>query len=119
MARNQARTRTHALPHHDGAPNELGVLLRHYRERAGKTIPQLAIEVGIDRTYLFRLESQPQDWLHRPLHGPPPKQPARDVIISIGVACGCTLDQVDELLLTAGYAPLCRFARPSLRTRQR
>lgn len=86
-------------------------MIRHYRGQAGKTIVQLATEVGIDRAYLFRLESQPQDWLHRPLHGPPPKQPARDVMISIGVACGCTLDQVDELLLVAGYARLCCAAK--------
>lgn len=108
-----ARTSTQisSPPLHDDEPNELGLMLRHYREQAGKNIPQLATEVGIDRSYLSRLESQPQDWLHRPLHGPPPKQPARDVIISIGVACGCTLDQVDELLLFAGYAPLFGAAK--------
>ena len=111
MARTHAHACTAAPREYDSAPNELGRMLRHYREQAGKNIPQLATEVGIDRTYLFRLEAQPQDWLHRPLHGSPPKQPARDVIISIGVACGCPLDQVDELLLVAGYAPLFGAAK--------
>ncbi len=110
-----ARARTSAptltpLPD-DGAPNELGLMLRHYREQAGKTIPELAAETGVDRGYIYRLEMQPHDWLNRPLESAPVKQPSRDLIIRLAFALQLTADQADELLLAAGYAPLYALGR--------
>ena len=93
------------------ADNVLGETLRQFRERAGKSIPALAAETGIDRVYLYRLEKQEADWLNRPLEGGLVKQPSRDLIIRIGVALDLDLDDMDELLMLAGYAPLCAVGR--------
>ncbi len=87
-------------------PNAFGLLLRAYRDAAGKTIPALAAETGIDRGYIYRLEMQPHDWLNRPLESAPAKQPRRDLVIRLAFALHLTADQADELLLAAGYAPL-------------
>jgi transcriptional regulator with XRE-family HTH domain len=88
------------------AENALGAALKHYRDRAHKTIPAIADATGIDRVYLYRLEAQETDWLNRPLEGGRPKQPSRDLIIRIAWVLGVTLDECDELLMLAGYAPL-------------
>ena len=91
--------------------NVLGRELRRLREQAGKTIPAIADVTGIDRTYLYCIEQQTADWLNRPLQGGRPKQPSRDLIIRLAWALGVTLDECDELLLLAGYAPLCPSPR--------
>ena len=93
------------------ADNILGQALRQFRERAGKSIPALATETGIDRMYLWRLEKQEADWLNRPLEGGPVKQPSRDLIIRIGVGLALTCDDMAELLMLAGYAPLYAVRR--------
>lgn len=91
--------------------NILGQTLKQYREQSGKSIAELALELGIDRSYLYRLETQEGDWLNRPLEGGPPKQPHRDLIIGLGIALGLDLNTTDELLLIAGYAPIFRTRR--------
>jgi hypothetical protein len=88
------------------AENSFGQRLHHYRKRASKSIPAVAIEVGVDRAYLYRLEAQGADWLNRPLEGGLPKHPSRDLVIRLAIALGLSLDECDELLLLAGYAPL-------------
>lgn len=92
--------------------NLLGETLKHYRTRAPMTIAQVATEVGIDRVYLWRLETQDADWLHRPLDGEAPRQPSRDLIIRIAFALRLDLDEADELLMAAGYAPLWNPVKP-------
>ncbi len=86
--------------------NSFGQTLQQYRKRAEKSIPTIAVEVGVDRTYLYRLETQPSDWLNRPLEGGRLKHPSRDLVIRLAIALGLSLDECDELLLLAGYAPL-------------
>ena len=86
--------------------NTFGQLLQQYRIRAAKSIPAIAIEVGVDRTYVYRLETQSADWLNRPLEGGHLKHPSRDLVIRLGIALNLSLDECDELLLLAGYAPL-------------
>ncbi len=93
------------------ADNVLGETIRRFRERAGKSVPALATETSIDRMYLYRLEKQDADWLNRPLEGGPVKQPSRDLIIRIGVGLALTCDEMDELLMLAGYAPLYAVRR--------
>ena len=91
--------------------NVLGQALRRFRERAGKSIPAIADATGIDRMYLYRIERQEADWLHRPLEGGSPRQPSRDLIIRLGFALQLDIDDVDELLMLAGYAPLMPLPR--------
>ncbi len=83
-----------------------GQTLQQYRTRAAKSIAAIATEVGVDRTYLYRLETQPADWLNRPLEGGLLKHPSRDLVIRLGIALSLSLDECDALLLLAGYAPL-------------
>ena len=91
--------------------NLLGKMLRQHREKAGKTMAAVAIEAGIDRAYLWRIEQQPHDALNRPPEGTPPKQPSRDLVIRLAFALALSLDETDELLLIAGYAPLFAVGR--------
>jgi transcriptional regulator with XRE-family HTH domain len=95
------------------AENGLGATLRHYREQAGLTIPQLAEAVAVDRRYLWHLETQSADWTNRPLDDTPPAQPSRDLLIRIAIALHLALDQADDLLMTGGYAPLWAASRPA------
>ncbi len=86
--------------------NRFGHTLQQYRKRVAKGITTIATEVGVDRTYLYRLETQPADWLNRPLEGGHLKHPSRDLVIRLALALHLSLDECDELLLLAGYAPL-------------
>ena len=98
------------------AQNKVGAALKAYREAAGLSIGDVAIEVGVDRVWLWRLETQEADWLHRPLDGAPPRQPSRDLIIRIAFALRLTGDEADELLIEAGYAPLWAFSAQAHKT---
>jgi transcriptional regulator with XRE-family HTH domain len=91
--------------------NLLGSEIKRIRERAGRSIPDVADAAGIERTYLYKIENQEYDWLNRPLDGGPPRQPSRDLVIRIAWVLGMTLDECDELLLLAGYAPLALARR--------
>lgn len=93
------------------AENMFGHTLQQYRKRAAKGILTIATEVGVDRTYLYRLETQPADWLNRPLEGGVLKHPSRDLVIRLAIALNLSLDECDELLLLAGYAPLFPFGK--------
>jgi len=86
------------------AENMFGHTLQQYRKRAAKGIPAIATEVGVDRTYLYRLETQPADWLNRPLEGGLLKHPSRDLVIRLAIALNLSLDECDELLLTVADA---------------
>ncbi len=86
--------------------NRFGHTLQQYRKRAAKSMRAIAVEAGVDRTYLYRLETQPVDWLNRPLEGGLLKHPSRDLVIRLAISLGLSLDECDELLLLAGYAPL-------------
>ncbi len=88
------------------AENVLGRTLREHRERAGLTVTDVANRVHIDRMYLHKLEGQRADWLNRPLHGGPVRQPSRDLIIRLVVALQLDINEADELLMQSGYAPL-------------
>lgn len=77
---------------------EFGNTLHNLRTRAGKSRYRLWQLTGLDQSYLSRLE-----------HGE--KNPSRNTVMLLGLALvhGCTeitCDDIDELLLAAGYAPL-------------
>ncbi len=81
--------------------------LKTFRKIADKSQYRLAKFSGIDQAYLLRLERGEQT------------NPSRDLVIRLGVALVSgsdvvTLENVDELLLSAGYAPLQRRDRLGL-----
>ena len=80
-------------------PTEFSVLLRDLRERSGKSRYRLAQFSGINEAYLSRLETGER---HRP---------TRDTVVKLGLALvadssSVSLDDVNELLLSAEHAPL-------------
>lgn len=86
---------------------DFGNTFKIYRKLAGKSRYRLAQLSGIDQAYLLRLESGEQT------------NPSRDLVIRLGLALvfgsdAVTLESVDELLLSAGYAPLQRRHRLGL-----
>ena len=81
--------------------------LRTLRKKAGKSRYRLTQLTGIDQADLLRLERGEQT------------NPSRDLVISLGLALVwgsevVSLENVDELLLSAGYAPLQRRHRLGL-----
>lgn len=75
-----------------------GDLLCDLRTKAGKSRYRLGQLTGLDQAFLARLEKGA-------------KNPSRNTVILLGLALmhGCnviTCDDIDELLLAAGYAPL-------------
>ena len=78
-----------------------GERLKALRVKAKKSRYRLAQYSGIDQAYLLRLESGERT------------NPSRDIVIMLSLALvenseRVTVHDIDELLLTAGYAPLKR-----------
>ena len=88
------------------ATNILGTTLREFVNNSPKTIEQIAADAGVERNYIWRLIAQEADWLERPLQGGKVMQPSRDVMICLAIALELNRHDTDELLLTAGYAPI-------------
>jgi transcriptional regulator with XRE-family HTH domain len=77
---------------------KFGDILCNLRTRAGKSRYRLGQLTGLDQAFLARLEKGV-------------KNPSRNTVILLGLALvhDCkeiTCDDIDELLLAAGYAPL-------------
>ncbi len=78
-----------------------GSTLKTFRITAGKSRYRLAQYSGINEPYIWRLERGDRS------------NPSRDVVLMLGFALVANSDSVaigdiDELLLSAGYAPLKR-----------
>ena len=89
-------------------PTEFSALLKKLRKNAGKSRYKVAQFSGIDEAYVLRLESGER------------QNPTRDVVVRLGLALVAdselvTLDDVNDLLLAASFAPLLgrgeRFSR--------
>ena len=85
-----------------------GDKLRHLRTRAGKSRYRLWQLTGLDQAFLSRLEKGK-------------KKPSRNTVMLLGLALvhggnEITCEEIDELLLAAGYAPL-RDIRPRVLSR--
>ncbi len=85
-----------------------GDKLQNLRKKSGKSRYRLWQLTGLDRAFLSRLETGK-------------KNPSRNTVMLLGLALvhGCgeiTCDEIDELLLAAGYAPL-RDYRPKVLSR--
>lgn len=87
--------------------NMFGETLRLYRERALFTILELAQRAKVERWYIRKLEEQPNDWLNTPADDTPYK-PERDLVIRLALALQLKMEEADDLLTVAGYAPLRR-----------
>jgi len=82
--------------------------LQQLRKKAGKSRYQLWQLTSLDQAFLLRLENGQ-------------KNPSRNTVMLLGLALvyGCseiTCDEIDELLLAAGYAPL-KDVRPRVPSR--
>ena len=88
------KPREYVIKHqHDDFP----VLLREFRDRAVISRNALAHEVGVDPSYLTRIE-----------HGD--REPPRKYIIDcLARALRLTVPERNRLLVSAGYAPLCEW----------
>ena len=81
-----------------------GDTLRTQRKMTGKSRYRLAQFSGINESYILRLERGERS------------NPSRDVVIRLGLALlagsdALILENIEELLLAAGYAPLQRGDR--------
>src|SRR5436190_1717409 len=72
---------------------EFATLLRRFRERAGLSCNELARAVGVDPSYISRLERSERE------------PPRRRVVAGLASALQLDLDDQDRLLVSAGYAP--------------
>ena len=72
-----------------------GERLRAYRRGSGQSQLQAALTAGLSQRHLSFLESGKA-------------QPSRGMVLALGGTLGLSLAQQNELLLTAGYAPLFR-----------
>ena len=78
---------------------------RMLRHRAGKSKYRVAQYSGIDQSYVLRLETGEK------------ANPSRDVVLMLALALSNNsdavgIDDVEELLLAAGYAPFRRRGKP-------
>lgn len=77
------------------ATSSFGEALRTYRRGAGQPQLQAALSAGISQRHLSFLETGRS-------------QPSRGVVLALGGTLGLSLNQQNELLLAAGYAPMFR-----------
>lgn len=91
-----------------GAQSFTACLNRHLR-RSGLSLSGLARRSWLDISYVSRLVNLPCDPLNPRLgDGGDKRHPSRDAVIRLGLAMRLSMEDMDELLLTAGYAPLIR-----------
>lgn len=72
--------------------------LKEFRERAGLSQYALAGRAGIDPSYVNRVERGERD------------APTREVVEALAQALELNAVETDDLLLSAGYAPVSRVA---------
>jgi transcriptional regulator with XRE-family HTH domain len=77
-----------------GPRHGFGSLLRHFRERAGRSGNSLAHEVQLDPSFLWRLEKGERE------------PPAAEVVKRIAAALRLSLFEENRLLFSAGLAPV-------------
>lgn len=83
--------------------------LRRLATSSGLSLTQLARRSWLDISYVSRLVNLAYDPLNPRLADSGEKrQPSRDTVIRLGLALQLPMEQMDELLMTAGYAPLVR-----------
>src|SRR3989304_4366367 len=83
-------------------------LLRRLMDGQGFSISSLARHSWLDIAYVWRLVRDEKDLLNPQPGGPRARHPSRDAGIRLGLALRLGIEEMDELLLAAGYAPLVR-----------
>ena len=78
----------------------LATLLRDHFESRDESYARIAERSWVDVAYLHRL-----------VHGSK-GNPSRDTIIKLGIGLRLAVEEVDEVLMAAGHAPLVRFQYP-------
>jgi transcriptional regulator with XRE-family HTH domain len=73
---------------------EFGSLLRSFRERAKRSRNNLAKEVGVDPSYLCRIEAGDRE------------PPRLHVVVALGRGLRLSLSERNRLFIAAGYAPV-------------
>jgi hypothetical protein len=103
-----ASPRDEAIDHDSDDGSFTACLNRHLR-RSGLSLTALARRSWLDISYCSRLVHLPCDPLN-PRHGDrgDKRHPSRDTVIRLGLAMQLPIEDLDELLLAAGYAPLVR-----------
>jgi transcriptional regulator with XRE-family HTH domain len=84
---------TAAKPQSKQAANELGVLLRHWRDMRGKSQLDLSLDTGVSQRHLSYIESGRST-------------PSRHTLLDIAQGLDVPLRERNVLLLAAGYAPI-------------
>lgn len=83
-------------------------LNRHLRH-SGLSLSALARRSWLDVSYVSRLVNLPSDPLNPRLGDRADRRnPSRDTVIRLGLAMQLSMEEMDQLLLAAGYAPLVR-----------
>ena len=83
-------------------------VLRRLMEGQRLSISSLARHSWLDVAYVWRLVRDDKDLLNPQPGGPRARHPSRDAVIRLGLALRLGIEEMDELLLAAGYAPLVR-----------
>ena len=83
-------------------------VLRRFMEGHGLSITSLARHSWLDIAYVWRLVRDENDLLNPQPGGARARHPSRDAVIRLGLALRLGIEEMDELLLAAGYAPLVR-----------
>lgn len=83
-------------------------VLRRFMEGQRFSISGLARHSWLDIAYVWRLVRDENDLLNPQPGGPRARHPSRDAVIRLGLALRLGIEEMDELLLAAGYAPLVR-----------
>jgi hypothetical protein len=83
-------------------------VLRRFMEGNGLSITSLARHSWLDIAYVWRLVRDDKDLLNPQPGGRRARHPSRDAVIRLGLALRLGIEEMDELLLAAGYAPLVR-----------
>lgn len=108
MIRASSHPAAEPLVDDDGDESFTTCLNRQLR-RSGMSLTQLARRSWLDISYVSRLVHLRCDPLNPRIGDQGEKRrPSRDAVIRLGLAMQLPMEDMDELLLSAGYAPLIR-----------
>ena len=85
--------------------------LNRFRERAAMSVRQLAAEAYLTNPFVSRLVNWDVDLLNPRLNYRRQREerhPSRDTVLRLAIALRLSVIETDELLLSAGFAPLVR-----------
>src|SRR5882724_617069 len=80
-------------PNTSRVPNELGALLRHWRDMRGRSQIELSMDTGVSQRHISFIESGRST-------------PSRQTLMDIAQGLDIPLRERNALLLAAGYAPI-------------